>query len=603
MAELPSTSVPLPTDPPSNPLPCPVHPAKLMDLFCEDCEEVICNDCATETHEDHQCGLVVDVFPKHRDEILAKLQPMKNQLAACNKALADLDDESDHLTRQQEMLTREVDESIRKIHDALEARKEELFAQLDEVTDKKLKNLAVQQKRSKEVYSKLSEYHAFIKNTLETGSELEIVALSGPISEQVKELTATLRPELFEPTEQADQEFSPEGVAELAEKFRHFGEIVEYASVICLEKCRAEGRGLEIAVVGERASAMVYVMDQEGREYIRAVDVSYDLVSSDGSSVVRGEGKRARETGFVIGYQSPCRGQLKLHIRVAGTDIPGSPFSVESIVVIPDLSEPWGLAVSDKEEIIVAESASHCISVFRNSGEKLRSFGSKGNGPRQLHTPCGIALTAAGDILVCDSNNHRIQLFSPDGLPLKSIGTKGKRSLQFNEPVGIAVHPRSGKIYVTEFRNNRVQILNADFTFCSKFGRSGAGCGEFYRPYGIAFDSTGSVYVVERYNHRVQVFSEDGEYKKQFGLRGMEGSEERLNEPIGIAIDSRDTVYICNTGNHRITLFSLGGHYLRSLGRGCEEGAEQFQSPFDVVVDRENTVYITDCENGRIVIM
>ena len=587
--------------------PCPAHQDNLMELFCETCEELICRECTRRgPHSEHEYGTIEEVYPKHRDELVACLEPVYEQIAAYDKAIAELNARRDRVTRQQDILTRELNESARQIHEALETRKEELIAQLDEVTDKKLQNVATQQEQFAELYRSLDQYYGFVRSTLATRSETEILAMSEPICEQASEISAVMnRSELFEPCERADQEFDPTGLADLEEKVRNFGRIAEYVPVVCHENCRGDGPGLEFAVVGEVAKVTVRVIDQEGREYVRPVSVTFELMSADGKSkVTSGEGKQSEEKGYDITYLVRSRGEFKLHVRVEEKEIIGSPFTVRSVILVPDLREPWGVAISDSGNVIVTESAGHCVSVFSSdTGERVRSFGSRGNGPRQLDTPCGVALTATGDILVCDSNNHRLRLFSPLGVPLETVGSKGKKSLQFNEPVGVAVHPRSNKIYVTEFRNNRVQILNEDFTFSSKFGQTGSGCGEFMRPYGVAFDSQGRVYVTERYNHRVQVFSERGEYLEQFGVAGDEEKDGKLHEPIGIAIDSQDCVYVCDTARNVVRVFTLDGQHVRSWGGGCGQGAGHFQSPFDVAVDRDRTLYIADSGNGCVQII
>ena len=76
----------------------------------------------------------------------------------------------------------------------------------------------------------------------------------------------------------------------------------------------------------------------------------------------------------------------QLHIKVEGEHIKRSPFSVTvkrplkklgtPIKTISGLKQPWGVAVNQRGEIIVAEQKEHCISIFSPTGEKLRSFGS-----------------------------------------------------------------------------------------------------------------------------------------------------------------------------------------------------------------------------------
>ena len=623
MAELPSSAAIAPSVTAQNEddgdpqnvekfLPCAAHPRNHSDVFCETCEEVVCRECAAEggLHGSHECAEVAAVFPKHRDELLARVQPVYDQLAATNAALDKLREEREFLVRQQEAATREVNAEAQRIREALEARRKELYAQVEEETERKLRNMREQRRRAVEVYSRLRAYYEYVQNMVETGSEMEVLAMSSTICQQAREITAVLsNPDVFEPCEAADQDFCADGASELAEQLRNFGRITEYKSVVSPEKCRAEGSGTEISVVGEPAMVRVHVVDQENREYLRQADVIFEITSPENSTlkIASGVGKRAEGGGYECSYKNTQRGLFKLHVRVNGADIADSPFDVQSIVLITGLSKPWGVAVnSHRREVYVSESGSHCVSVFETAtGTKLRSFGGLGNGPRQFDMPCGVALTPSGDLLVCDSNNHRIVLLSPDGDPLKSVGSKGKRALQFNEPVGIGVHPKSGKIYVTEFRNNRVQILNSDLTYSGRFGRSGGEPGELSRPYGVAFDAEGRVYVTERENSRIQIFTETGSHLRMFDIGGSGGAdlEEGMGEPVGVALDTCGHVFVSAVGRDVVQEFSSEGRLVRPVGKGCGQGAGQFQSPFGIAVDMNGAVYVADSGNGRLQII
>ena len=580
-------------------LQCSKHPDKQLDLFCETCEEMICRDCIVRVHRDHHYDLVRDAFPKHKDVVVASLQPVEQQLASVNKALEGLDTRCGQITNQRQTIETDIKRNIRQIHEALEARQEELITQLDQMTQQKMKSLAAQRDQLELVATRLKSCRDFVQESLRTGSQEEILDMKRPFVQQVKEMTAEFKPETLVPEEQADLKFTS-SQTELTQACLQFGKV--YSHPACPEKCRAEGLGLQVAMVREAPTATVYVVDQEGRECQRPVKVSCELVSSDGSSRVGGEVERVRDDQYQISYRPERRGRHQLHIRVEDTHISGSPFTTAVITTAPTntiagLNQPWGVVVNERGQIVIAEYNGHCISIFSSSGEKARSFSSNGSDPGQLYHPYGVALTATGDILVCDCYNHRIQLFSPEGKSLKCVGARGDGHLQFQFPDDIVVHPHSNKIYVTDSSNHRVQILNAYLTFSSTFGSHGSDNGQFKYPRGICFDSTGNVYVVDFSNDRVQVFTAGGEYIRQFGKKG--GGEGELDQPIGIAIDSSDIVYVCDRGNHRISLFTRDGHFLRSFGTKGK-GPGQFNKPAHVAIDKDGKIYVTDRDNNRV---
>ena len=140
---------------------------------------------------------------------------------------------------------------------------------------------------------------------------------------------------------------------------------------------------------------------------------------------------------YEISYRSIMRGRHQLHIKFDGKHIKASPFAVTvcrpfdklgtPIMTITGLRQPWGVVMNKKREIIIAEYGAHCISVFSQTGEKLRSFGSRGSGRGQFYEPRGVAVDNDGNIYVTDTRNHRIQKFTSDGTFITAVGSKGKK--------------------------------------------------------------------------------------------------------------------------------------------------------------------------------
>ena len=373
------------------------------------------------------------------------------------------------------------------------------------------------------------------------------------------------------------------------------------STCVCLEKCHAEGPGLHVAMVGEAATATVYVVDQEGKEYQYPVEVRCKLVSSDGSTQAYGECRRIdTSNGYEITYQPLQRGQHSLHLQVAGKYL--SKFEVLVLSTEPlkrlqsNIRKPLRFAITDKGQVVVVSQDTY-IDILKPNGDQLRYFGSSGSNPGQLSGASGIALTASGNILVCDSSNDRVQQFSSAGQLVKCVGSRGYASLEFSNPVGIGVHPLSQKVCVVEEGNHRVQILNSDLTFASMFGSRGTENGQFINPCDVAFNSCGDVFVLDCDNLRIQVFTSGGEYVWQFTMR--EHNEGGLKSPQTITIDSGGRVYVTEQGRHCILIFSADGHLVMLLGKqGMKAG--QFTRPLGVDFDKAGYMYIMDTHNSSI---
>ena len=578
---------------------CSKHPAKELDLCCETCEELICQHCTVRVHRDHQYDLVTDAFQKHKDVLVASLQPVEQLLDTVTKSLTQLDAQCQQITDQRDTLVGNINKTVQQLQEVLEVRKTELIGQLDQITQQKLKTLAAQRDQIELVQTLLTSCLDFVKESLRTGSEGEILAMKKPVVKQVEEITAEFKAEVVAPQERADIRFSA-STPEFTQTCQQFGKI--YLCPVSPERCYATGKGLEVATVGEQVTAILHAIDAAGKDCEQPLNTSCELVGPTVKGAVQ-----KKEKKYTISYQPTHRGRHQLHIKVEGVPIRESPFTVIArlpiqnlgipIRIIGGLISPWGVAVNERGEIIVTENGGHCISIFSSSGEKIRTFGSWGSAQGQFRNPRGVAVDGDGNILVMDGGNHRIQKFTVDGKFLTAVGQKENGYLEFSHPTGVAVNHRNRKVYICDKNNHCVQILNADLTFSSRFGSRGSGDGQFNKPWNIAFDKTGNVYVADGENHCIQVFTAEGKFLRKFGKKGSGCG--KLKWPTGVSIDSDDIVYVTVQNNHCVSMFTSEGQFLRSFGtRG--KGPGQFEFPCGTAVDRHGLVYVCDSDNSRL---
>ena len=364
--------------------------------------------------------------------------------------------------------------------------------------------------------------------------------------------------------------------------------------------CFATDRGIEMAVLGERANVVLHTINQEGKGYnTKAETVVCELVSESTGNKVDCNVKKNTGNQYEISYQPTSRGRHQLHIKVEGEHIKGSPFSIyvvrkfgDPIDTFYDAHRYYNRLTFNKRtgEIIVTVPSSN-ISLFNLLfQETSNSFGSHGTGQGQFHHICDHAVDADGNILVTDSSNHYIQKFDSNGKYITHEGKHGTSKYELNSPCGIEVHPHNGMIYVSEISNHRIQVLDHNLKSNDTFGTQGSKEGQFNKPKDVAFDSTGNLYVADTGNHRIQVFTAKGDFLRQIGKEGERDGE--LREPFAITVDSDDIVYVTDTINRRISMFTADGKFLTSLGR-MENHPKKTIAPRGIAVDQNGIVYTT----------
>ncbi len=150
---------------------------------------------------------------------------------------------------------------------------------------------------------------------------------------------------------------------------------------------------------------------------------------------------------------------------------------------------PRGVAIW-QEEIFIADASRHCIWHWRpccGSVALLPTIGGQGSEPRQLDTPLGLAISHRDDLVVADAENRRLLLFTLPGLALRRIiGPLRQRDLLLEtlvflyrlQPIPLVLwlvaivevaiwHPidvaagSDGTLYVADNHNNLVWRLDA----------------------------------------------------------------------------------------------------------------------------------------------
>ena len=588
---------------------CHEHGGKEVELYCETCGEPICWKCALKggKHHSHDYEELDKAFERYKVEITASLEPMEKQLTTINKALAQIYTRCGEISNQQAAIEADIHSTFRKIHSILDARKTELIGQLHQITQRKLKGLAVQRDQLETTQGRISSCLGFMKDSLKS-NQTEVLMMKANTSKQVKELTTTFPLDMLKPNREADMIFS--ALEDVSQACQNYGQ-VSTPSLPDPTKCQVMSKGMERAKVGKTSTAVLQAVDFNSRPCEEPIVSSeIELVSELTGTRKRGSIERTGQSQYKISYQPTIKGRYQLQIKVEGQHIRGSPFTVTAmspveklgtpiltpILTFEGMTNPFGVTINKNAEVIITEYEPHRVSVFTPTGKKLRSFGSRGSSQGQFESPSGVAVDGDGNIFVADLDNHRIQKFTAEGKFLAAVGTKGSGRLRFDSPHDIAFNTSNKKVYVTD-QTQCVQVLNSDLTYSSTFGKQGSGKKQFEYACGVACDSTGNVYVGDFEQPRVQVFTAEGKFLRTFGKRG-EGRGE-LNGPTGIAIDSRDIVYVCESKNDRISVFTPDGVCVTSFGsRGNTPG--QFKWPRNIAVCNSGVVYVSDFNNRRL---
>ena len=243
---------------------CHEHIGKEVELFCETCGEPICLKCALKgaKHHSHDYEELDIAFEKYKVEVTASLEPMEKQVTTITKVLAQLDARCAEISDQRAAVEANVHTAFRKLQRILDTRKTELIGQLHQITQRKLKELGVQRDQLETTLAQLSSCLGFMRESLKTGSQEEVLSMKTTVVKQVKELTTTFPPDMLKPSTEADVIFS--ALVDITTACQNYGRVSTCDVLPDSSKCHATGKGIEAAVVGEMSSGILQAVNFGG---------------------------------------------------------------------------------------------------------------------------------------------------------------------------------------------------------------------------------------------------------------------------------------------------------------------------------------------------
>ena len=178
-------------------------------------------------------------------------------------------------------------------------RKAELVSQMKQLIQAKRKNIAAQKDVVETVHTQLASCLSFVRESLKTGSQGEVMKMKKAVMKQIKKMTDDFNPVMLPPCEVTNIKFVQS--SELVQACQQFGEVI--LKQACPQNCYATGKGLEVAKLGEEATAILHVVDDKGKaNSAPAESLTCELVSNYTSKKVDCVIKETEVNQFEISF-------------------------------------------------------------------------------------------------------------------------------------------------------------------------------------------------------------------------------------------------------------------------------------------------------------
>lgn len=575
---------------------CGRHRSQSLDLYCEDCQVVVCRDCllADKEHADHKYKYVNTLAKYFREELRTKITAVKEMGEKLNVAGEAVSQLKLQVDEQEADITKKVAEVYESLFKVLEEEKERTLAQLNLVMDQKRIVLDSQEQTLQMASQKVVQELEQLTTAVSTLTDQQIVesysATEGYM--YTDSLTEAIELLSFDPLEKADVEGITPIDTDAIRKACRSASIYYKASA---SKTQLTGDGIQSATTNKTAHFEVKLYDIHGEECIMPQDVVVQLKSLRNDLVTEPNVTVDSKcpSCYSVSYSVEISGRYELSVLVNGQLIPECPISIfirkpphqiwVPCVEISTLKQPTGLAITG-EMLYVSEHGANRVSVFNSKLEKLQTI-------ENLKGPSEIALDNESNVYVCTIGDDRLHKFSPDDKLLASVGSKGKGANEFDFPNGNCFHDQ--KLYVCDSENYRIKVYDSDLNLLQTHDKKVMGPKKYNFPCDIAVDSQGLIYLVDGNNHRIIVFNTNWKFQHTIGKKGTGPGE--LKQPVCIHIDDDDHIFVTEYSNNRISVFNTSGQFLATFGE------RYLSNPEGVTVDQDGFVYVSHSRQNVLV--
>ncbi len=297
---------------------CPKHNDTLR-VYCETCRQVICRDCTiTKEHSTHDFHLISECYPKHRQQIQDGLDQLEHRVNSMDTALAHLAASEDEILQQGQQIKDELNAHAEQVIDQVERSRIQLSQQVDAIVQQKTRLLAAQKLEAEKVRNKLKSCHEMIGKKLDEWNEYHILAKKSTLIDEMGVISAPVDPDVFQPLEKADLNFTKNKVEIGSIYSTTFGKATLETSSPC--------------VLNQQSVVYLCIQSQDGMP----LSLPPSLISSSLSSpaikhAVKCDITQVDDGKYSITFTPSTRAD-QLAVQVGGIDIPDSPL----VIPVPD---------------------------------------------------------------------------------------------------------------------------------------------------------------------------------------------------------------------------------------------------------------------------
>ena len=545
-------------------------------LFCFDCERLICRDCTIIEHKDHKFEFVKKCAPEGRRRLRESLVPLQEVWADMAGAEKRVVSEEAKVERQREEVCGAIQQSFEQLKAVLERRKAELVGKVSSLAQEKKNALAAQKTVLQVAQKEIQLLTELVERNVESTSDQDLMSIRRQLQSKMEEEEKHHRQLSLEPTATADITCHLPSPDDIPKRLGVIYDLSSPPQLFNINSCEL-GSPVQVKLFAPNVS-------------LGDISAGLKCVADPSSSSLEGEVVENGVGVFSISVTPGVRGRHDLTVKVRGEEIEGSPFRVfvkfplsqlgqeDQTRRVGDLRYPWGIAVNNKQQLIVAESGwlglGRKITVMERDGRKIQTIECD-----QFQDPHAVAVASDGAVYVTDVGAKCLFKLNSKGKLLKTVCN------ELQKPFSVKII--GNRVYVVDYASQLVKIFDMD---CNVVGTIQTK--ECREPGDIAQGPDG-LYVAGERKISVYRCAPNGVFIRHLNLTP---SSLKLSQFYGICIDTSGHIIVSDYRNG-VYVFRASGECV------CHVSSDVIPYPTGVTVDEDGFVYVCSFTGQNVVIL
>ncbi|GAB1604476.1 brain tumor protein-like [Argonauta hians] len=574
------------------PMFCQIHPSENVKYFCLSCQEVVCNDCIAEDHQqpEHFTEKISNVDTKLTEEINTLVTESKNKVKQFEETSNGLENALSEMQMQRDNVKGLVQETFQSYKATLEKRRDEILKDLEEIHAAQEMSIIEMCHNVGKKIEKIEDGCKFAEHILKNGNSYQILMLHKVIVNQLMYLfNSNSKPDLNRTIEfKTDDMIFTEAIRKTFGSIRLINANDPKAgnTISSLHSSfETEGFNLPSGVLSPELPQVstaefsnihaVTPVPITGGSHFNSLHMSPVDASPIGVAITGAH--NIPENCLSRSSHSPAMSDSGISVDAASTNsAPSAPLYDmtklgrgqlslnDHIVSGLNLTVNGLTAPGSRTETPVSQTDSTLANLLSPTAttsplpstnltniDTLVGFLNQVPSPTMINNLGNLgSLSGLGNMGIMNSLTNINSTSTSGTVSSTSSGSNNNLSANISPP------------YPPIRRSNKMSPMQIR----CKFGQLGPGKGQFNSPHGFCLGIEEDIIVADTNNHRIQVFEKNGEFKYQFGIPGRD--EGQLWYPRKVAVMRNSGKYVvCDRGNERsrMQIFTKNGHFIRKI--------------------------------------